>query len=190
MRPFVVNAEIGVGKAGTPVAELGKQSTGLAFVGFEGARRRAINRARMPVVFAHPDCRIGNAPLFGDRVLGIERECVVITARLAVQVATQPGKEMEILLEFVGNLGSGHVSAIGSAQLVEPADQLVVAQTARRGEAKLEARDARAFGDRAQRTLGGLAIVRVNEARERGRRGADARAQRGRECRTPSRRCW
>ena len=126
MNAFAVYAELGVGNARTEIAKLGEQGAGLAFAGFQGADGGTVDGARVAVVFAHPLRGAGEVPVLGQGILRVEGEQVVVAAALYVQIAAQAGQEVIGLAQF----GTGLGGAI--AQLTEPADQLVVAQTAGR----------------------------------------------------------
>ena len=105
MRALAVHAEIGVGQARTPVAELRKQRTRLRFVGLQFPHGRAINGARMAVILAHPVRRVAHLPLFGGGVLRFEGKHIVIAPRLAVQITAQPRQEAKGLLQFRRRFG-------------------------------------------------------------------------------------
>ena len=74
---LAVDAEVGIAQAGAPIAELGEEGTGLGFGAFESARGGAVDGAGVPVILAHPAGGVAagiRLPLFGDGLLGVERE--------------------------------------------------------------------------------------------------------------------
>ena len=74
MDALPVHAELGVGEARAPVAELGEQGTGLALAGFQGAHGGAVDGARVAVIFAHPLRGVGKLPVLGQGILRVEGE--------------------------------------------------------------------------------------------------------------------
>ena len=122
------HAEIGVGQARAPVAELREQGAGLGLAGLERAHGGAVDGAGVAVVFAHPAGRRRWTPVFGDGVLGVEGEHVVVAAGSgsADSSAGAPGS---------GRPRAARPGGLGAppfAQLLQPADQLIIAQAAGR----------------------------------------------------------
>ena len=102
MDALAVHAEIGVGEARAPVAELREQGAGLGFAGFQRADGGAVDGARVAVVFAHPLRGVRQMPVLGQGILRVEGEQVVVAAALAVQVAAQARQEVEGLAQLGG----------------------------------------------------------------------------------------
>jgi len=85
-----------------------KKPAGLASPASSAADGGAVNVAGVAVVFAHPLRRARQAPVFGQPILGVEGELVIVAAGLDVQVTAQAGKEV------VGSRNSGVGSAAPS----------------------------------------------------------------------------
>jgi hypothetical protein len=84
--------------------------------------RGPIDGPGVAVVLAHQRGGVVRAPLFGDGVLRIERQHVVVAPRLLVQEAPQPRKVLEGFLQRGSGLFTGLV------QFLQPAGELEIAQ--------------------------------------------------------------
>jgi hypothetical protein len=125
---LAVHAEFGVAEARTPVAEAGEEAAVLRLCDFELADGGAMDGAGVAEVFAHPGGGIGGAGLLGDRVLRLEVQRVVIAVAGGVQIGAQARQKAEGLLQFRRGRGRAQALAFGVAQLLQPANQLKIAQ--------------------------------------------------------------
>src|SRR5262245_53249201 len=110
--------------------------------------------------------------MLGERILRFESELIVIASRLAVQEAADAREVGERLAQVGGGIGRAQSGAIGFAQLLEPAEELIIAQAARSFlDVRLEMIDwVREFGVAVARQVREIAdervAVAVDEARQ------------------------
>src|SRR5579883_1352923 len=126
MRLPAQHAEIGIAEPRAPVAELREQGARVRFGILHRSRRGAKHGTRVPVVAAHPRGGVARVLVLGQRILRVEREHVLVAARLLVEEAADVRQRGERLAQ----LGRG-LARPAVPQLVEPAQELIIAQPAR-----------------------------------------------------------
>ena len=149
MRALAVDAELGVFQAAQAVAELRKERAVLRLARIQRLLRGAKDEPRMAVIFAHLARGVAFVPLFGQRVLGIERQHVRVAAGLQMQKAAR-------ICAKCRKAASSWRSGCLLAQLAQPAHELVVAQAAGR------------FLDVGLQMMNGVGVAGVALAREPG----------------------
>ena len=70
--------------------------------------------------------------LFGDQVLRVEGEQVIVAAGLTVEITAEAGQVAEGLLQLGRRIGRADARWFGIVQLVQPADELEIAEAAGR----------------------------------------------------------
>src|SRR5262245_219931 len=84
----------------------------------------------MAIVVAHPVCRVGVAPFFGNGILRVEGERIIVTVAPEMEIAAQAGQKVKCIAQLGCGIRAGQARGLRFAELLEPADQLVVAKPA------------------------------------------------------------
>ena len=124
MNPPAHHGEIGIREARAAIPELREQRAGAGFAGFDRPQHQPVNHARMPEIVAHHGGRIATQ-LIANPFLRIECQHVRIAAGLLMQQRTQQEKIA------AGFFNLGGIGQRRRADLVQPAQQLQIAQSAR-----------------------------------------------------------